>query len=65
MISLGQTVRDSVTGFSGVTTIKVEHLHGSTRFVVESRELHEGKPIEANFEEKRLEVIKEAVREAA
>jgi hypothetical protein len=68
MISLGQMVRDAITGFAGVATIKVERLHGSTCFVVESKELHEGKPIEATFEENRLHVVKEAaeaVREAA
>ena len=68
MISLGQMVRDAITGFAGVATIKVERLHGSTYFVVESKELHEGKPIEATFEEKRLHAVKEAAeaaREAA
>lgn len=65
MISLGQTVRDAITGFTGVATVKVERLHGSTCFVVESKELHEGKPIEATFEEKRLELAEEAASKAA
>jgi len=65
MISLGQMVRDTITGFTGVATVKVERWYGSTYYVVESKELCEGRPIEATFEEKRLELAEEVASKAA
>lgn len=34
MIELGQTVRDKVTGFTGIATAKIEYLNGCLQFHV-------------------------------
>lgn len=34
-VQLGRTYRDTITGFEGVATAKVEYLHGTTKFLVE------------------------------
>lgn len=60
MIRLGEKVKDSVTGFTGIAVMRVERWKGSTQFVVQSPELFEGKIIEEGFEEARLEKIEEA-----
>lgn len=54
-IKLGDFVTDSVTGFSGVVLARVEYLNGCVRCEVQSKKLHEGKPIESCFfDEQRL-----------
>lgn len=58
MIQLGNHVRDSLTGFSGVATARTEWLYGCARICIEPRELRDGKPIEAQwFDEQRVEVL--------
>lgn len=60
MVKLGNRVRDNITGFSGVATGKTEWLYGCNRICIEPAELHEGKPIEAQwFDEQRVEIITE------
>ncbi len=54
MIELGTKVRDSVTGFEGVATVKIEIFKGTTQFIVQGTELHEGRIVEERFEEGRL-----------
>ncbi len=61
MIVLGTKVRDKFTGFSGVAVGRTEWIFGCTRYAVEATELHEGKPIEAQwFDEQRLELLQDA-----
>lgn len=56
MIKLGAKVTDSITGFTGIATARTEYLYGCVRVSVEPTELHEGKPVEAQyFDEQRLE----------
>lgn len=45
-IKLGEKVKDSITGFSGVTIARTDWLYGCVRFGVQTSELHEGKPID-------------------
>jgi hypothetical protein len=55
MIRLGCEVKDTVTGFQGIATAKIEYLYGCIWFEVESQQLQDGKPIEGIFfDEKRL-----------
>ena len=57
MVNLGDTVKDVITGYIGIAVSSHHYLHGCTRFVVQSRELKDGKPIEDQyFDEQRLVV---------
>jgi len=57
-IRLGSRVRDTVTGFEGVAVARTEWVHGCARYGVEATELHDGKPIEAQwFDEQRLSLV--------
>jgi len=59
-IKLGSKVKDTLTGFKGMAIGRTEWLYGCTRIGIEPQELHEGKPIEAQwFDEQRIETIKE------
>lgn len=58
MIILGSQVRDTVTGFSGIAAARTEWVYGCTRIGIESKKLHEGKPIETQwFDEQRVEIV--------
>jgi hypothetical protein len=61
MIKLGSKVKDSITGFSGIATSRVEFMYGCNRIQIEPDELNkEGKPIEGQyFDEQRVELILE------
>lgn len=55
MIKLGQTVTDSITGFTGIATSRTEYLYGCVRIGVQPKELNDGKPVqEEYFDEQRL-----------
>lgn len=54
MINLGDTVKDTVTGFSGIVTSRCEYTTGVPRCLVEATELSDGKPVERWFDEPRL-----------
>ena len=45
MARLGDTVTDSITGFSGVVTGKTQYLNGCIQLLVTPPGLHDGKPI--------------------
>jgi hypothetical protein len=56
-IQLGDTVRDQITGFEGVTTGRAEYLTGCVQFIVQPP-LKDGKFEEGRwFDEDRLEVM--------
>jgi hypothetical protein len=58
MIRLGNIVKDSITGFTGMAVGRTEWLYGCTRIAVESTELKDGKPVGAEwFDEQRIEVV--------
>ncbi len=46
-IKIGDTARDSVTGFEGMVVALTQWLHGCTRVTLQPQKLHDGKPIEA------------------
>jgi hypothetical protein len=49
MIKLGTRVRDTITGFEGIAVARTVWLYGCSRIAVQSSELHDGKPIEAQW----------------
>ena len=63
MIELGSKVKDSVTGFEGIATVRIEIFKGTTQFIVQGTELHEGRIVEERFEEGRLASAAEAERQ--
>ena len=60
MIELGSKVKDSITGFEGVSTGRAEYLHGCPSVLVESTELQEGEVKKQWIDEPRLIVLKGA-----
>ena len=64
MIKLGSKVKDKVTGYTGIATAATEYLQGCRRIAVQTKGLHEGKTVEADwFDEPQLLLIKENVIE--
>lgn len=64
MISLGDKVKDKVSGFSGIATCRHEYLNGCDRFTVQPPVGKDGKlPDEMTFDEPQLKVLKSAVVE--
>jgi hypothetical protein len=61
MITLGDEVKDSVTGFIGIAVARVEWLHGCIRIVVQPEGLNkDGKPFEnQSFDEPQLKTTKQ------
>lgn len=45
-IKVGDEVRDTITGFSGVVVCRSEWMYGCLRIAVQPRELKDGKPVE-------------------
>jgi hypothetical protein len=55
---IGKVVRDKVTGFQGVVTGRTTWLNGCSRVIVHSQDLHDGKPIDAQwFDEPQVEIV--------
>lgn len=46
---LGDQVRDTITGFAGVITSRVQFMNGCVRYAVQPRELHEGLPVSDRY----------------
>jgi hypothetical protein len=59
MIELGNKVRDTLTGFTGIAVGRTTWLYGCTRIAIEPNKLgKDGKPAEPHwFDEQRIEVI--------
>ncbi len=58
MIELGNKVRDTVTGFTGIVVGKTIWMYGCERFAVQSDKLHDNKPVDEHwFDDQRLEVL--------
>ena len=64
-MKLGDTLRDTITRFTGVAVSRHEYLNGCVRFALQPSKLADGKPIEAQiFDVEQLELVKaSAVRE--
>ena len=59
---LGSEVKDKITGFVGIVVARTAWINGCTRYGVQSRELKDGKPIDAEwFDEQSLVVFSEGV----
>lgn len=56
-LTLGQTVRDRISGLTGIAASKVEYITGCTQFAVAQAGTENGKPIDwAYFDWQRLQV---------
>lgn len=55
--NLSDTVKDIVTGFSGVITARAEYLNGESIYLLEAKV--DNKPVVEWFPEGRLEVVTE------
>lgn len=61
-MKLGDKVKDSVTGFTGIVTARTTFLHGCVRCGVQSDKLKDGKPVDAVWiDEPQLSLVKAAV----
>lgn len=57
-IKLGAKVKDSITGFSGTLMARTVYLYGCIWLLIESKDLHDGKPVECWFDEPRVVLVK-------
>lgn len=59
-LELGTKVTDKITGYTGQIIGRTEWLYACRRYVIQARELKDGKPVEAiNCDEDQLEVVEE------
>lgn len=57
-LKLGDTARDTISGFTGVVVADTKWLHGCRRLTLQPRELHEGKPVGTEtFDEPQLALV--------
>jgi hypothetical protein len=64
-ISLGDTARDTITGFEGVVTGRHDWLSGELVLSIQPKRLHEGNPIEPqSFNIEQLELVKAKLRQS-
>lgn len=65
-IELGDTARDTITGFEGVVVCDAKWLHGCRRLTIQPRQLHEGKPVDMQtFDEPQLLLVRGVRPEAS
>jgi hypothetical protein len=58
-IQLGDRVKDSITGLTGIAVAKTQWLHGCERITIQPEKLNEGKvPDTATFDEPQVVVVK-------
>jgi len=59
MVNLGDRVKDTVSGFSGIAVAKVSYLHGCTRIGVQAPTKNNKKPEDPQyFDEPQLKIVK-------
>jgi hypothetical protein len=59
-IELGTQVVDKITGYKGMVIARTEWLYSCKRYVVQAREMKDGKPVETvNCDEDQLEIVEE------
>lgn len=63
-LNLGDRVKDSITGFTGIYVCRLEYLHGCVRISIQPEELDkDGKPPEDKvFDEGQVELVEPGVR---
>lgn len=60
-VKLGDTVRDIVTGFTGIAVARTQWLHGCDRIAIQPPVGKDGKPVDnAAFDIMQIEVLKSA-----
>jgi heat shock protein HspQ len=65
MIELGSTVKDNITGFTGIAVARMTHLHGCVHIAIQPVELKDGRPQkEYLFDEQRIDVVSAVSRTA-
>ena len=58
MFKLGDTLRDTVTGFTGVATSRVEYLNGCVQFCIKPQVDKDGKMVDGEYvDDGQLEVV--------
>jgi len=61
-LGLGDKVRDSISGHTGVITCRSDSLHGCAQYCVRPQEIKDGKPVEGSwFDEGQLELVESGV----
>ena len=63
MITLGDRVKDRVTGVVGIATAKVEYLNGCVQFAVEPKIAKGGKLVSHYIDEGQLEKLRGGLKE--
>lgn len=53
----GDRVKDTISDFKGTIIGTTLWLNGCYRYCVQAQQLHDGKPIEASFDENQLELV--------
>lgn len=57
-IKLDDKVQDTITGFTGIAICYAHYLSGCKRWLIQPQELHNGRPIEAEwFDAYRIEAV--------
>jgi hypothetical protein len=65
-IQLGDTARDTISGFKGVVVASTTWLNGCLRLTLQPQTMKDGKPADtATFDVEQLELVKAAARPAA
>lgn len=63
--ALGDRVKDSVTGFSGIVTGRADHISGCDTYAVQSEVLKDGMPQDQKwFDDPRLELVQAGVMQS-
>jgi len=58
-VNLGDKVRDTITGLTGIAVARTEWFNGCTRIVVQPQAIKDGKAVETScFDEPQLQVLK-------
>jgi hypothetical protein len=60
-MKLGDTIRDTISGFTGVLVARTEWLNGCVRLTIQPKTLHEGKRIDNDtFDIEQCELVEAA-----
>lgn len=60
-MNLGDKVRDTITGLTGIAIARHEYLNGCIRLSVQPNELKDGKPVDCSaFDIEQLELVESA-----
>jgi len=64
-LNLGDTVRDTISGFSGVVVARTEWFNGCVRITIQPKAMHDGKPIDSQtLDLEQLELVERATPRA-